>query len=152
MYKRQLLEELTPLWTERGWTAPSDKSWCQDLCALLGPSLTLLKDGVDQAEPFFDRPELQDDALEQLAIEGAKAAIADMLQRLENNPWDGSDVDQAKAWLGDAAKAAGVKKGVVMKSLRAALLGRLQGPDLITTWSLLARIGEDLPRFRRCLG
>ena len=110
------------------------------------------QDGVDQAEPFFDRPELQDDALEQLAIEGAKAAIADLLQRLENNPWDGSDVDQAKAWLGDAAKAAGVKKGVVMKSLRAALLGRLQGPDLITTWSLLARIGEDLPRLRRCLG
>ena len=147
-----LLEELTPLWTERGWTPPSDKSWCLDLCALLGPSLTLLKDGVDQAEPFFDRPELQDDALEQLAIEGAKAAIADLLQRLENNPWDGSDVDQAKAWLGDAAKAAGVKKGVVMKSLRAALLGRLQGPDLMTTWSLLARIGEDLPRLRRCLG
>ena len=51
-----------------------------------------------------------------------------------------------------AAKAAGVKKGVVMKSLRAALLGRLQGPDLITTWSLLARIGEDLPRLPRCLG
>ena len=78
--------------------------------------------------------------------------MADLLQRLENNPWDGSDVDQAKAWLGEAAKAAGVKKGVVMKSLRAALLGRLQGPDLITTWSLLARIGEDLPRLGRCLG
>ena len=51
----------------------------------------------------------------------------------------------------DAAKAAGVKKGVIMKSLRAALLGRLQGPDLLTTWSLLARIGEDLPRLERCL-
>ena len=38
-----------------------------------------------------------------------------------------------------------------MKSLRAALLGRLQGPDLITTWCLLARIGEDLPRLQRCL-
>jgi glutamyl-tRNA synthetase len=147
-----LLEELTPLWAERGWTPPSDTSWCLDLCALLGPSLTLLKDGADQAEPFFDRPGLQEDALEQLAVEGAQAALADLLQRLENDPWDGSDVDQAKAWLGDAAKAAGVKKGVVMKSLRAALLGRLQGPDLITTWSLLARIGEDLPRLRRCLG
>ena len=51
----------------------------------------------------------------------------------------------------DAAKAAGVKKGVIMKSLRAALLGRLQGPDLLTTWSLLARVGEDLPRLERCL-
>ena len=147
-----LLGELTPRWAERGWVPPSDSSWCLDLCALLGPSLTLLNDGVDQAAPFFECPELQEDALEQLAIDGAKAALADLIQRLETEAWDGSDSDRAKGWLGDAAKAAGVKKGVVMKSLRAALLGRLQGPDLITTWSLLSRIGEDLPRLRRCLG
>ncbi len=147
----QLLEKLTPLWAERGWTPPSDTSWCLDLCTLLGPSLTLLKDGVDQAEPFFECPDLQEDALEQLAIEGAKAALAELVQRLESESWDGSDSDLAKAWLGDAAKSAGVKRGVVMKTLRAALLGRLQGPDLITTWSLLARIGKDLPRLRRCL-
>ena len=61
------------------------------------------------------------------------------------------DHDRAQALLGAAAKSAGVKKGVMMKSLRAGLLGRLQGPDLLTTWSLLARIGEDLPRLRRCL-
>ena len=147
-----LLAELTPLWSERGWSLPNDTSWCHELCNLLGPSLTLLKDGVDQAAPFFERPNLQDDAQEQLAVDGAKAALASLIQQLESETWDGSDSDQAKAWLGDAAKAAGVKKGVVMKSLRAALLGRLQGPDLITTWSLLARIGEDLPRLRRCLG
>ena len=147
-----LLAELTPLWSERGWSLPNDTSWCHELCDLLGPSLTLLKDGVDQAAPFFERPDLQDDALEQLAVDGAKAALAAIIQQLESEAWDGSDSDQAKAWLGDAAKAAGVKKGVVMKSLRAALLGRLQGPDLITTWSLLARIGEDLPRLNRCLG
>ena len=63
----------------------------------------------------------------------------------ETEPWDGSDTDRAKQLLGDAAKEAGVKKGIVMKSLRAALLGRLQGPDLITTWSLLARIGRTSP-------
>jgi glutamyl-tRNA synthetase len=33
-----------------------------------------------------------------------------------------------------------------MKSLRAALLGSLQGPDLITTWLLLHRCAEDRPR------
>ena len=63
----------------------------------------------------------------------------------------GTDLDQAQTLLGNAAKAAGVKKGVMMKSLRAALLGRLQGPDLLTTWSLLAKIGDDLPRLQRCL-
>ena len=146
-----LLKELTPLWAGRGWEQPNSNSWSLDLCALLGPSLTLLNDGVDQAAPFFECPGLQEDALEQLAVDGAKAAVTNLIERLESQPWDGMDTDQAKAWLGDAAKAAGVKKGVVMKSLRAALLGRLQGPDLITTWSLLARIGEDLPRLRRCL-
>jgi glutamyl-tRNA synthetase len=39
-----------------------------------------------------------------------------------------------------------VKKGVLMKSLRAALLGSLQGPDLISSWRLLHALGEDRPR------
>ena len=77
--------------------------------------------------------------------------MAQLITLIEADPWDGVDHDRTKALLGDAAKAAGVKKGVIMKSLRAALLGRLQGPDLITTWSLLAKIGEDLPRLRRCI-
>ena len=69
---------------------------------------------------------------------------------LEEAPWSGESIDQAET-LKSAAKTAGVKKGILMKSLRAALLGRLQGPDLLTTWSLLAQIGQDLPRLRRCL-
>ena len=146
-----LLQGLTPLWDERGWTLPADLSWASDLCQLLGPSLTLLKDGVEQAEPFFVQPELQEDGLKQLEQEGARAAIAQLSQRLESKPWNGQEISEAQSLLGDAAKAAGVKKGVMMKSLRAALLGRLQGPDLITTWSLLARIDQDRVRLRRCL-
>ena len=147
----QLLEKIKPLWTEQGWILPEDRGWSLTLCELLGPSLTLIKDGIAQAEPFFNRPELEDDGLKQLGIDGATAAITHLLKDLENNPWDSVDHDRAQALLGAAAKSAGVKKGVMMKSLRAALLGRLQGPDLLTTWSLLARIGEDLPRLRRCL-
>ena len=148
---QQLLDDLRPLWAEQGWTLPDDSSWGLELCELLGPSLTLLKDGVEQATPFFKRPDLEDDGLRQLETDGARTAVAQLLQILEAEPWDGKDTDRAKQLLADAAKGAGVKKGVVMKSLRAALLGRLQGPDLITTWCLLARIGEDLPRLRRCL-
>ena len=118
---------------------------------LLGPSLTLLNDGVEQASPFFECPALEDDGIKQLQSEGAKAAIGHLVDALQAERWTGTDLDQAKTLLGDAAKAAGVKKGVVMKSLRAALLGRLQGPDLLTTWSLLAKIGDDLPRLQRCL-
>jgi glutamyl-tRNA synthetase len=53
--------------------------------------------------------------------------------------------------LAAAAASAGVKKGVVMKSLRAALLGSLQGPDLLASWQLLHRIGEDRLRLERAL-
>ena len=148
---QQLLDDISPLWREQGWNLPEDVSWGLALCELLGPSLTLLKDGIDQAQPFFVCPELEDDGLKQLEADGAKVAIGQLLESLESDPWDGSDTAEAQSLLADAANKAGVKKGVLMKSLRAALLGRLQGPDLITTWSLLARIGQDLPRLKRCL-
>ena len=146
-----LLSCLRPLWEQRGWQLPASADWGLDLCTLLGPSLTLIEDGVDQARPFFERPGLEADAEKQLEVEGAAAAIKALADALHASPWNGDDPARGQILLADAAKAAGVKKGVIMKSLRAALLGRLQGPDLLTTWSLLARIGEDLPRLERCL-
>ena len=148
-----LLSCLLPLWEQRGWLLPGSASaaWGLDLCTLLGPSLTLMEDGVDQARPFFERPALEADAEQQLAVDGAAAAIQALVEALHSSPWTGDDQARGQALLADAAKTAGVKKGVIMKSLRAALLGRLQGPDLLTTWSLLARVGEDLPRLERCL-
>ncbi|QNI59383.1 glutamyl-tRNA synthetase [Synechococcus sp. BIOS-U3-1] len=148
---QQLLNEISPLWREQGWSLPEDVSWSLALCELLGPSLTLLKDGIDQAQPFFVCPELEDDGLKQLELEGARGAIGQLVESLESDPWDGGDIAEAQSLLAGAANKAGVKKGVLMKSLRAGLLGRLQGPDLITTWSLLARVGQDLPRLKRCL-
>ncbi len=148
---QQLLNAAAPLWEEQEWRLPEDPSWSLDLCELLGPSLTLLKDVVDQAKPFFVCPELQDDGLKQLNVDGARSALSHLVERLQSDPWDGRDTAKGQSLLAEATTQAGVKKGVLMKSLRAALLGRLQGPDLITTWSLLARVGEDLPRLKRCL-
>ncbi|TVS06893.1 MAG: glutamate--tRNA ligase, partial [Cyanobium sp. PLM2.Bin73] len=110
-----------------------------------------LADGVEQAAPFFTTPELNDAARAQLELEGARAALGALAEALE--PLAAADLgaDQAQALLGEAAAAAGVKKGVIMKSLRAALLGSLQGPDLLATWLLLHRSGDDLPRIARCL-
>ena len=62
------------------------------------------------------------------------------------------EADAAKSLLGQACESAGVKKGVLMKSLRAALLGQLQGPDLMESWLLLHATGEDRGRISRCLG
>jgi glutamyl-tRNA synthetase len=149
-----LRDQLLSLWGSKGWgeatTNPmhADGAWQTDLCELIGPSLTLLADGVTQAEPFFSCPALNAAAQAQLASEGAQPALAALLAQLSDASLD---LDQAQALLGEAAKAAGVKKGVIMKSLRAALLGSLQGPDLLATWLLLHRSGEDRARIQRCL-
>ncbi len=44
-----------------------------------------------------------------------------------------------------------VKKGFVMKSLRAGLMGDLQGPDLIQSWVLLHQKGWDQNRLQAAL-
>jgi len=141
-----LRQQLLPLWRAEGWAtagAAADPAWQLDLCTLLAPSLTRLNDGVAQAAPFFHRPEPDQAALDQLGAPGAAAAVAALREGLPEGPLES---DAAKALLETAATAAGVKKGVVMKSARAALLGSLQGPDLLTTLTLLHRLGEAAPR------
>jgi len=145
----ELLAALEPRWQQQGWVA-NNPLWANDLAVLLGPSLTLIEDGVTQASPFFEQPLLEEDGLKQLEQAGARPALQALLSALELNAWDGLDVERAQTLLKEAAATADVKKGVLMKSLRAALLGRLQGPDLITTWALLARLGNDRERLRRC--
>jgi glutamyl-tRNA synthetase len=49
--------------------------------------------------------------------------------------------DRAKDLIAQMVKQLGVKKGMVMRSLRAALTGEVHGPDLIETWLLLNQRG-----------
>ena len=144
-----LLEELLPLWRAQGWPVESaDTSWMEALTTLIGPSLVTLQDGIEQARPFFERPELNEAAMQQLASDGARPALRALLERLPEGPLT---ADAAQELLGQAVLAAGVKKGVLMKTLRAALLGSLQGPDLLTTWLLLQPSGEVRGRIERSL-
>jgi len=141
-----LRQHLLPLWKEEGWASggpAADPTWQLDLCVLLAPSLTRLQDGVAQAAPFFRRPDPDQAALDQLNAPGAAAAVAALREGLPEGLLEAA---AAKALLEEAATAAGVKKGVLMKSARAALLGSLQGPDLLTTLGLLHRLGEAAPR------
>ena len=143
----QLLAELEPQWSAQGWSH-SDATWLKELCALLGPSLVTLKDGLEQARPFFERPELSEAALKQLELEGARPALKALLAHLPGGPLS---TEAAQELLNKAVAEAGVKKGVLMKTLRAALLGSLQGPDLLTTWLLLQPSGEARARIERSL-
>jgi glutamyl-tRNA synthetase len=146
----QLLDQLRPLWAGEGWLdqASEDQAWLESLCALIGPSLVTLRDGIDQALPFFRRPELSEAALVQLQSPGAREALQALLELLVEGPLT---LEQAQDLLAKAVMAAGVKKGVLMKTLRAALLGSLQGPDLLSSWLLLQPSGEAAARIRRSL-
>ncbi|MFM1799570.1 MAG: hypothetical protein RLZZ117_1848 [Cyanobacteriota bacterium] len=151
---QELLERLRPLWAAKGWPRPDAASalpegWLEELCALLGSSLALLADGVAQAAPFFATPLPDDQAREALAKPEAQACLAALRGQLPSGPT--LPTAEAQELLAAAAASAGVKKGVVMKSLRAALLGSLQGPDLLASWQLLHRIGEDRLRLERAL-
>jgi len=154
---QSLRDQLAPLWADQGWgtetgSPAADLDWQLDLTRLLGPSLALLADGIDQARPFFTTPELNEAAEAQLAIEGARTALSAVANGLEQrDATTALEAEAAQALLAEATAAAGIKKGVLMKSMRAALLGSLQGPDLLDTWLLLHRVGADLPRLRRCL-
>ena len=174
---RELLERLQPLWAAKGWpggtdsgatgtgaegageagpgsaspggVAPLPEAWLEELCALLGTSITVLADGVAQAAPFFETSVPDAKAAEVLANADARACLAALLASLPDRPTLAAP--EAQELLAAAAAAAGVKKGVVMKSLRAALLGSLQGPDLVATWQLLHPIGEDRRRLERAV-
>lgn len=146
----QLFEALNPLWCKEGWKVPK-KNWGIKLSELIGPSITLLTDGIEESRIFFEEPSLKDDGIKQLEIEGAKNALRMLVSELEQSPWDGIDNQVALELIGNCSKALGLKKGLIMKSLRAALLGSINGPDLIGSWSLLAMTGNDRDRILKCL-
>ncbi len=144
----QLEQQLQPLWQAANFAIEQKTlAWRLKLCNLLGPSLTLLADGVEQAKPFFVQPELTPEAVSQLQIPNAISGLQALLALIPDHPIDSSSAQQL---INQACEAAGIKKGLLMKSLRAALLGRLQGPDLIETWLLLNSSGDDRLRLQRC--
>ncbi len=144
-----LFQLLSPLWEKNGWKSPNDE-WGKSLAKLLSSSMTLIQEGVDQAKPFFEEPELKEEAIKQINVEGAKLALKSILKKLEKYSSEQFDKQEAKKILEEVSKTEGIKKGIIMKSLRAALLGEMQGPDLISTWIILSRASKDRARINRC--
>ena len=57
-----------PLWIKEGWKLPNQE-WCISLVELIGPSLTLINDGLAQSRPFFEQPILESDGMNQLQVQ-----------------------------------------------------------------------------------
>ena len=148
----ELVKLLLPYWQEAGYnfTLEQDGAWLEELTALIAPSLTRLQNAVAESQLLLTEPvEIKEDAQHQLEQTGAKEVLRQILAFLQTGETLTAEV--AKEQLNQITKSLGVKKGVVMKSLRAGLMGTLQGPDLTQSWLLLNQKGWDQIRLGQVL-
>ena len=147
-----LFPELVRYWKEAGYEFDenADKDWLMPLVSMITPSLTRLKDCVEQARFFFaPTMDFSEAATEQLGKEGVPEAMQAVLEALKDSLiCEAADV---KGLINQVVKAQGVKKGLVMRSLRAALMGDMQGPDLVESWVILHRRGFDQQRLKAAI-
>ncbi len=150
--REALLEMLLPVWQQAGYTFDSegDRPWLLLLTELLQPSLNTLQEAVSQAALFFV-PEvtLDSEATAQLAQPQSAEILAIIARDLPQGETFSPELGQQL--VQQTTKALGVKKGAVMRSLRAALTGSVHGPDLMTTWQILHLRGWDQPRLQAVL-
>ncbi|MCL2932137.1 MAG: glutamate--tRNA ligase [Trichodesmium sp. MAG_R03] len=149
----QLTDQLIPIWQKAGYELDpeSDRSWLEQLAALIRPSLTRLTDAVEMSKLFFfANVELDEDAKIQMQKEDSVQSINCILEMIDADaPLLVSD---AQGTIKKITQKVHVKKGVVMRSLRASLTGTIQGPDLIQSWLLLHQKGFDILRFKKSIG
>nr|WP_230967344.1 glutamate--tRNA ligase [Nostoc commune] len=148
----KLTDLLIPYWEAAGYKLDGgrDRAWLEQLVTLISQSLTRLVDAVPQSQLFFsDTVEFSDEGSTQLKQEGSTAVLEGIVTALENQ----SQLSEAAAQeiIKQVVKEQKVKKGLVMRSLRAALTGDVHGPDLIQSWLLLNQIGLDKSRLSRAL-
>ncbi len=148
----ELTDLLIPYWQDAGYQfePESDRPWLEQLTALIGPSLTRLKDSIQEAELFF-APTIKPDeeAQTQLQQDGAVTVIQAICEKVDfDQPLTS---DRAQEIIKGVTKETKFKKGLIMRSLRAALTGAVHGPDLIESWVLLHQKGVDRVRFENIL-
>jgi len=148
----ELVERLIPYWQGAGYPVDleGDRPWLEQLAVLIGPSLTRLADAEKESRLIFTETiEFQADAIQQLQQPSAKDVLTSILAVIDTV--ETLTEESAKEQINQITKALGVKKGVVMKSLRAGLMGALQGPDLMQSWVLLNQKGWDKTRLNQAL-
>ncbi len=147
----QLTDLLIPYWQDAGYDVDSkDRSWLETLTALTAPTLNRLTDVIKETSVFFvDSVEHTAEAMDLLKQEGVAEIVTEIIAGV-NNAEEMAEED-TKALIKQVTKSQKVKKGLVMRSLRASLTGELHGPDLTQTWLLLNKLGADKSRLQQTL-
>ncbi|NJM64671.1 MAG: glutamate--tRNA ligase [Acaryochloris sp. RU_4_1] len=147
-----LTDALIPYWQQVDYDFDpiAERPWLEQLSLLIRPSLVRLKDAVAMTEFLFTR-ELTwtDEAQKQLRQDGAETALEGIVNQLDSQAE--LSAQTAQDCINQTVKDHNLKKGLVMRSLRAALTGDLHGPDLLESWLLLHQRSEDLKRLQKAL-
>jgi glutamyl-tRNA synthetase len=148
----ELVERLNPFWIAAGLdisTVP-DSSWLESLVCLISEGMNRLTDA-----PRLSRFLLEEKltysvaALEQLKLVGVGSALLALVDQMTTADPPPLTVESLKALVDHVIQTQGLKKGVMLKSLRAALTGDLQGPDVMESFALLQRRNWALERLRQ---
>lgn len=127
----------------------SDRAWLEEIKAVIGPNLPTVPDALEMSHYLFTpMVPLDAEATAQLQQVGSAAALAAIAQATADQPLTEAN---AQDLLKRVTQEQNVKRGLVMRSLRAALTGALHGPDLIQSWLLLHAKGFDQPRLQQAL-
>jgi glutamyl-tRNA synthetase len=147
----QLTDLLIPYWQEAGYSVDTmARSWLENLTALTAPTLNRLTDVIKETSLFFnDSLEYTTEAMDLLQQDGVTAVVTEILTGV-NDTAEMTD-ETAQTLIKQVTKNQKVKKGLVMRSLRASLTGELHGPDLTQTWLLLNQLGADKTRLQQTL-
>ena len=148
----QLVDLLIPYWQNAGFEFDpvGDRAWLEQLAAVIGPSLSRLPEAVEMSRMLFtESVELTAEAIDQMKKEGAAQVVQAILDTLGNYPE--LTADEAQEIIKTVTKEQNVKKGLVMRSLRAALTGDVNGPDLIQSLVLLHQQGHAKARLQQAL-
>ncbi len=142
----ELAQRLLPVWQAAGYQVPDDALWMEGLCMLLGQSLNKTTEAPAVAQTFFVEPTYEQEALDHLRQPG----VGIIIQTFEKLfvEWEKEDLpaqdglwkmleEKIQTVLNEQTSALGVKKGLVMKTLRMALTGTKSGPELVPTIALL---------------
>lgn len=149
----KLTDLLIPYWQEAGYEFDpvSDRAWLEKITALVGASLTRLPDAVDMCRLFFVKSvEFSAEAIEQLKQAGADNVVQGIITALDGRAE--LSADSTQEIIKQVMKEQNVKKGLVMRSLRAALTGDLHGPDLVESWLILHQKDLDKQRLQEAIG
>jgi glutamyl-tRNA synthetase len=148
----QLVDLLIPYWQNAGFEFDpvGDRAWLEQLAAVIGPSLSRLPEAVEMSRMLFtESVELTAEAIDQMKKEGAAQVVQAILDTLGNYPE--LTAQEAQEIIKTVTKEQNVKKGLVMRSLRAALTGDVNGPDLIQSLVLLHQQGHAKARLQQAL-